>query len=1446
MAARPQVPAISTDIRRDSVNPGRMHTESPHASTPFVQSPARTESMSSRVGKRPLDSHSRGQSPPDKRSRLPDPPSALQDRYANSEGFRIPSPPPSRKSSFARLTNTSTGPKLASDQYRPEHAQRYRRQNVRVLSPGSIGSGASTPTHHAPPTPSMLPATDLSTLRRSAEATSSATDHAPMTMQSLHKLKERKRAIAHQMTASISKTLAAKLATQAMDIAYLKKERDQIIGDREKGLDRLKTQLSEDLDQTKRKLDDVEIMAARFPSLMDRTETLKLINAAAKPLTDRLEALEKSATELPNLNKELQDLAAVPNRLAALESRPIVVQPTPEQNELNVLVKSELKSLTDRLNSLEAADSALAKVPKLENNINTLKNAKELQKIDIDTLKAWKDAQPKAVSEESMKNLIMTEVSAKASILSATLRDKADESTRKLAERITKNETSARDSHTQLAALQDFKAKIEKQKLADQLSVLYEKVKTVEGNDAKTYAKADKLQQQLEELEDECGEYSRLFDKVQAVREEVKTMKKDFASLEKDFSAFEKAVSDQQEDIVKYVGRIKGDYKDTGESLSERVAALRTTVRQADLNRLPIRLSELEKSERNLDRLTTRVDELEKLSPRVDELERAPKGPSFRKVGTPVLSSSVPNNVSPASIESKVDAVDKSLQQFRKTVTGKNSLTSRVDSQDQRLDCIEASSASARPLETVEKTVETTGDGALDETVKKAAEKAVEKAVEKRAKMFVTEREAVERNLEELETRLMEEIRASRNQTHSSKVTSTETITAPPAQSDVNAINDIQRDLDTIFEKLDYQDSIVSTITDSVPGLFQEHFDPFKARVEEQMGRISTMLDKHRADIIGLTEKVEHPPTEENAFGEQQQAQLDAVVVGEATLMTRCAALETSLSTKAEAEKTAQQLQGITFALNNLQSRYENISTDDIYKRMVDWFARMYPNFTQILDDVTKLKATKNFVDHYANFIACLSRDGEQLSGLISMFPHLRELATVTLHLKNLVNMAPQLETLASSTMQLQSLIQRVPQLEELARSNDLSPQDLARLEKACSNAHHATTKAEQACSNVQYATTQAEQASSNASSAIKKAEQASSDAMTANTKADQAASEVQAANAKIAEIEQRLIEEVNTLENLDSTVKALQKSLHGLNSEKSSFANAGALGTVQQTMNTLQSQLELIRKERVANLGQLRSSLSEGLRARASAENEMRKSINSLNQTTNNLNQITNNLNQTINSDKTLYAKTEALDGLKKILDTLQSELKTDRKARSAHHNKLAASVATEAGKIATLEKETKQHFNKVSTIEKETKEHSNKISTLEKEAKHHFNKISTLERESAEYFNELRKVKNDYEAAVPELQDQLVDIQRADAELRTKIDTTFKAYIEPNRSSLGLLDSLFMVISQIQQIVDSLNQNLPVKPLEFEWQCNFSKLGPATTNGEPSNSKGKGKSMQ
>jgi DNA repair exonuclease SbcCD ATPase subunit len=1302
-------------------------------------------------------------------------------------------------------------------------------------------------------------------------------------MQSLQRLKERKRAIAQQMTASLSKSVDLKLTTQAMDIAYLKKERDQSTKDR-----------AEERAQIIRRLDDLEAISARYYSLMDRPETLKVVHEAVKPLADRLEALERSTVDLPYLQKGLQDLATVPIRLATLETRQTVVQPEPETNQLNILDNPDLKSITERLSSLEAANGALAEIPKLRHDITSLKTAKQLHKIEIDTLKTWTDRQPKAVSEETMKNLIQTEVQEKAAFLSKTLREKAEEANRKLVERITKTETSTRDLQTELASFRDFKEEVEKQKLPDQISALYDNVKTIEGNDAKTYAKADKLQTRLKKLEDAISpddideiiaKMNRLEDRLHDKSQDLKDLRGDLKDTNKDLLNLEDEVNLQKQNLVKYIGNLEGDFANTGFSLSQRVASLRTTVTQSELGRLPIRLNELEKSARHLD----------KLSGRIDELEKAQKGPGFRRVGATVFSSPGSNTPDVGDLNEQVKALEKSLQKLRKSVEGTNGLSSQVDAHEQRINSMEAASASARPLDTVEQTVETTGDKTLDKTV----ERTVEKAAEKKIKALVSsERKSTERNLGELETRLMGEIQASRNRAHGSSVSSApaDATVAQLAHSDMSALNqhidEIRADIDSAMDRLSNHDASITLLQDVIPTLFSENFDPFKVKMEEQLRTTTNILEAHDHKISNLAQLASNPPPQQNSFGQQEQAQLNAIVADATALKTDLEALRSSLLKKADAERISQELEGFNFVLRSVESRWENISTDDIYQRMVRWFTQMYPGLPQIQEDIAQLKALKAWIDPRAGALDGLSRDAVNLYNLTSIAPQLRDLANVNTQVLGLVNSSAQLYRLANSAPTLEHLVANISQLQSLIKSHDELPQTLVKVDQACSDAKIAITSANQAITDANTATTKAEQASSEASTAITRAEQASSDAMVANTKAEQVASEAKTANKKTTEIEQRLIEEVNALENLGGTVAAVQKSLHKLNSDQSSFAKAsvvetlttqldlmkresGASTEVKDMIESLKGVVENLKtaldeetNERIVSVHELRKTVNKNNRSRAQAEADIKKSINDNNSkrdtveavirtsideniqalrsaldtlksecntietkiqksvqnlersleafqtdvsdkqsassltiqtlrsdfdtdrgkrdtTERDIRELINDLNRTTSPDTAPFAKAEALDALKEALQTLQGKFLINEKARSELYKQLRIDVSAEADKMSKLEKETK------------------------------------------EFSNQFKQLKSNYDATLPRIWEQIGDVQGASTDLRKEFDKTVETFIEPNRDFFGLLGTVIMIISQLQQVVESLNQNLPVAPLKLEWQCYLPKLG-------------------
>jgi chromosome segregation ATPase len=1045
----------------------------------------------------------------------------------------------------------------------------------------SVGSGASTPTHHAPPAPSMLPTADPSLLRQ--DVTSAVPDNPPFTMQSLRRLKDRKRAIAQQTTVTVSTSVDVKLKAQGLDIANLKKERDDIKNE----LLEIKKAREEERNDVIRQM---EAYSTRLNGLMDKPETLRSVNAALKPLADQLHTLQRAVADLPELQKGLQDLKAVPARLAAVED---------QQGRSDALGTLQLKPLSDRLDGLEATSSQHEQV------ISGLRQAKELQK-------------------------------------------------------------------TEILNIQAFKQNLERQKLSDRLTTLSETIKEVEANGTRTYNKADRLEKRVDTLEKEVepGSVDRLRSTLEKLTERVDRYRHDMDGSHHEIQK-----------LQKYIGTISENL-----TLSQRVTNLQETVSQAELGRLPIRLSELEKSARTS----------EKLSTRIDKVEKAARGPNFKRVGTTVASSSSAPNTPPTSnAESEIKLVKESLQDLRKVVIGTGGLESKQTIILDRVNNMEAT------LKTVEETTE-----------------------KKIKALLATDRKSVDSNIQEVDARLTgemqdlrrladprltEEIQALQNRIRELGISVSLVVAsaAPPAQSQVSN-NDIGKEIDELYssieaanERIGDSEITISALQDSLPNLFKEHFDPFKAKVEEQLDSLTTGLDAQGCDLASLAQQVSNSPSQvsqQNNFGHQQEAQLNTMAAELTSMKEGLTTLRSSLSTKAESEVMNKELEAFNFVLRNMESRYENISTDTLYQGMVRWFAQMYPGLSQLQEDINQLR---DWISARSNTFDRLSQDAAQLRSLVNIAPHLHDLA----------NNSPQLSQLVDG---------------------------------ACLDAKNA----------------------------IAKAEQASSDAKTANTKADQ--------------VDQQLIEQLKTIENLKGSMSGLQNSLRNLNSATSPFVRAEALSALQETIKTLQIQLGEKRQERLTGTGELeavqalRSAFERDRGKRDTTEGDLQKSIKELAET----------------------AGTKAdIEAIKRFM---VSSLSEEHDAREEGDKSLRSAVLTDAGKIATMEKDTK------------------------------------------EFSDNLKRLMSEYESTTPKIWEQLGDVETVAAELRKDFDTTVQTYVEPNRDFFGLIGTALVAISQLQQVVESLNQNLPVAPLKLEWDYYLPTHGQSEANGEPSNPKRKGKSKQ
>jgi len=1249
------------------------------------------------------------------------------DQYANSAVSRIASPPPSRKSSFAGSINVPTSPRPASDYRRP-------RQNVRVLSPSSLSSGASTPTHHAPPAPSMLPTPDLGVLQQQ-DVASATTSNTPFTMQSLRKLKDRKRALAQQTTITVSTSVNVKLKNQALDIANLKKERDDI----KKELLKINKAREEEYDDLTRRLVRVEALSTRVDSLTNKTETLNIVNTAVNPLAARLEALEVSAADLPSLRHELQDLKTVPERLAIVESQRTTHQAGSESNSSDTLGNSQLKPLSDRLDGLKTTSSQQA------NLITELKMATALQKTEIQTLKTWKDTQPTSLSEHAVRELITAETNATAK----TLIDKFVDANRKFSKRID-------DYQDLMLNFQTFKETVEKQRFADQLKTLSEKITQVEANDTRTYAKASRLQKKIEDLEDDFtpdgvdrlretvdklkSRMDKYRDEVGEDREEASAMHRKLKDTEEDLSTLQEKFDDLLDDIDTYIGPIKNDYKKTNLALSQRVANLQSNVTQAELGRLPTRLSELEK--------TTRLTE--KLPGRVDELEKAARGPHFKKVGTTVAPSP-PAAITPpvTNADTEVPLLKKSLQELRKVVEGTGGLTAQT----------------------------------------------------------------MDRIVEEMNTRLSQEIQDLRKLTETRMgemqalcnrsrepdfaASSADARTAPSEMSDLNGITE---DIETLFKELETANATISAVQEVAPTLFNEQFDPLKRKVEEQLSTVTATIETHARNLSALMEQVSNSPKQQKGFGQAQQAQLNTMLTEVASLKTDLAALRSSLSTKADSASVDKELDTFNFAMRNMESRYENISTDTLYQGMVRWFTQMYPSLPQLQDDIHRMQS---WMQGRANLLDRLDQDATQLHGLVNIAPHLHEIA----------NISPQLKQVVTNAAQSQSAIQAHGEMSSA----------LTKLDQASSDASLAISKAEEAMR------------------AASKAEQSSSDAKTASDRADQ--------------IEQQLNEQIKTIENIKGSVSGLQTSLRNLNSATSPFVKAEALGALQATVKTLQTQIGREKQERLTSTGKLRTMMDAEHATRVDEQTKIRKSIQ--------------DLKQAMDVDRATFAKANVFTALEGTLRAFQSEISDTQTANSEAIQNLRSAFDTDCSKRDTTEGNLQKSIKELAQTPAQTPTPDNVpfenfkrvvVGKLAFEKKAHTDleenlksslgmvegKITALQQDTARTSNEVKRVSSDHETTKEGIYQQLADINTAAAELREAYDNTVKTYIEPNSEFFGLIGTAFVVLSQLQQVVESLNQNLPVAPLKLEWDYYLPSHGQPSTNGEPSNSKGKGKSKQ
>ncbi|USP80458.1 hypothetical protein yc1106_07732 [Curvularia clavata] len=84
-----------------------------------------------------------------------------------------------------------------------------------------------------------------------------------------------------------------------------------------------------------------------------------------------------------------------------------------------------------------------------------------------------------------------------------------------------------------------------------------------------------------------------------------------------------------------------------------------------------------------------------------------------------------------------------------------------------------------------------------------------------------------------------------------------------------------------------------------------------------------------------------------------------------------------------------------------------------------------------------------------------------------------------------------------------------------------------------------------------------------------------------------------------------------------------------------------------------------------------------------------------------------------------------------------------------------------------------------------------------------------------------------------VSQIAAQVAEMQAAAYQHRRDFDTMRDTLIEPNRDFFGLFGTVLGVLAQLQQVAESLNQNLPGTPLKLDWECYLPTLAEGSRAG-------------
>lgn len=677
-----------------------------------------------------------------------------------------------------------------------------------------------------------------------------------------------------------------------------------------------------------------ECAAVKWSSLDDIARRLSVLEKP-KPAVETAK-LKQLDSDVQTLKTDMKTLGPLPEKLKQLQSA--VMQHGTDIRTLDALPE-KLKQLQTTVTQ-HGTDivSALSRSKKLETEVGHLAGLKD----DIKIIKE----QRQAIKGDAIKVMIQTAMQSE---------------TKKMDAFRTENNKALKDVSTKVDAVQKICNDLNKRKLPEQLQNLQEKISLVESNDNKTYRKTMILEDNLTKLRDGS-------------------------------------------DTQSMTGRntpIKTPHKVTKDSVLQRIEDLEDKSRS------------LRKEQDYL------LGEQKKLSTKVDQLP----------VGTEV-SQKQPSEYATISKQIKTFE-DEQVRLSNEYNTIANQLKTYQSKQQNLFNQQKTAQAEQTKLCNEQKGFSQKLEDLSDRVM--ASENTIDQLKPLRSEQlkFSKEQEKTNQRVATLEmaprTVFTSNAIVGNNDTDPARISSeSQNIqqrlhlleSRINGETGLSSLSKIIDDLQDDFEKMDKEihdyGRDFEMFQTNFLAIFKQTFDPFKVSIEQQLQSHSQTLTQHAETLTKLEEQVEksHIETPTSGLTTEQLKLVDTVVEDTTTLKQALTRLQESFYAEVEHRNTTtqdlkQQLalkqdtlsaiqanDTVKAAVRNLQAQYDNISTDDLHQKMVQWFLQQYPSSSASLIQQFgafqhEFKEMRNFIGqmswvaHYAQTLGALARIGPQLQALV-------------------------------------------------------------------------------------------------------------------------------------------------------------------------------------------------------------------------------------------------------------------------------------------------------------------------------------------------------------------------------------------------------------------------------------------------------------------------------